>query len=433
MQADDALPSAQWFAEMAHGSRVLFFIMRVQPDVSFEYISDTLIDLLGVAPDEVMADADAVLDLIDPDYSDALAASITIPPGEQTSVELRWLHRGGEPVDSRTWMRARHRPDGSVILEGTVTVITELRGVEAELRHSEERHRLLAENAWDVVWTMAMDGTITYVSPSIERVRGFTPEEAMKQTLEEIGPPESAARVGDYYQQVFGAIAAGTEPPVFRGEIEYYRKNGSIMIGELQVIPHVDADGHVVELLGVTRDISERKMLESELTRLAAIDPMTGVWNRHYGRELLVKRITGPDHQTFSVLMVDIDNFKSINDTHGHQTGDRVLIEVARRLREVVRDTDMVARWGGEEFVVLLQDCPLADAVERAEKIRHQISEVSFADAGTVTISVGVAELTTGDDLDNWLGRADGALYEAKRSGRNAVVAGERRERRERR
>ena len=201
------------------------------------------------------------------------------------------------------------------------------------------------------------------------------------------------------------------------------------MTGELQMIPHADADGRTVEILGVTRDISERKMFEAELTRLAITDPMTGVWNRHHGSELLEAETARPDRaqMQLAVLMVDIDNFKNINDTHGHEVGDRVLIEVARRLKDAVRDSDVVARWGGEEFVVLLRDCPLADAVARAEKIRRQIADAPFADAGTVTISVGAAELTADEDLDHWLGRADKALYEAKRSGRNAVVAGEQR------
>ncbi len=429
MEADDALPRASWFAQMADGSGLIFFVLRIQPDVAYEYMSEAVFARLDVTATEAMADADTVHSRVAPEYLDVLAAALATKPGETASVELTWLHRNGRPLQTRCWMRARQRPDGSVILEGTVAEITELRDAEAELRHSEERHRLLAENAWDVVWTMAMDGTITYISPSIERVRGFTPEEAMKQTLEEISPPESATRVSEYYQQVFGAIAAGTEPPVFRGEIEYYRRDGSIMTGELQVIPHVDADGHVVELLGVTRDISERKMFETELTRLAAIDPMTGVWNRHHGRGLLAEQTTGADSRGrhFSVLMVDIDNFKSINDTHGHQAGDRVIGEAARRLREAVRATDVVARLGGEEFVVLLRDCPLADAVARAEKIRRHIAEVPFTDTGTVTVSVGAAELTAGEDLDHWLSRADRALYQAKRSGRNTVVAGERR------
>ena len=427
MGSDDALPGAPWFEQMANGSGLVFFVLRIQPDIAYEFISEAVSMHLGVTATEAMDDADTVHSLVVPESLEALAGALATKPGQSAAIELTWRHRNGRPLQTRCWMHSVERQDGSVVLEGTVAAITELRDVEAELRRSEQRHRLLAENAWDVVWTMALDGTVTYVSPAVERVRGFTPEEAMSQTIEEINPPESAARVSEYFQQVFAAIEAGTEPPVFLGEVEYYRKDGSIMTGELQVIPHVDADGRVVELLGVTRDISERKMFEGELTRLAAIDPMTGVWNRHHGRELLAGETTGPDHQTSSVLMVDVDNFKSINDTHGHQAGDWVLIEVARWLGEAVRDTDMVARWGGEEFVVLMQDCPLADAVARAEKIRRQIAEAPFADAGTVTISIGVAELTPGEDLDHWLGRADKALYEAKRSGRNAVVAGERR------
>lgn len=139
--------------------------------------------------------------------------------------------------------------------------------LESELRRSEERHRLLAENAWDVVWTMALDGSITYVSPGVLRMRGFTPAEAMAQTIDEIHPPATAASVAEYYAKLFAAIAAGTEPPIFRGEHEYYRRDGSIMTGELQVIPHVDSDGQVVEILGVTRDISERKQIEAANAR----------------------------------------------------------------------------------------------------------------------------------------------------------------------
>jgi diguanylate cyclase (GGDEF)-like protein len=184
-----------------------------------------------------------------------------------------------------------------------------------------------------------------------------------------------------------------------------------------------------VELLGVTRDISDRKAFEAELTRLAVTDPVTGVWNRRHGRELLEAATAQPDQDggPLSVLMVDIDNFKAINDTHGHETGDTVLIELARRLAGAVRSTDMVARWGGEEFVILLRDCPLDDAVIRAEKIRRQIADVSFPGAGTITVSIGAAQLVADDDVTSWVARSDKALYEAKRAGRNTVAAGERR------
>ena len=113
--------------------------------------------------------------------------------------------------------------------------------------------------------------------------------------------------------------------------------------------------------------------------------------------------------------------------TPDYLVGDQVLIELALRLRGHLRATDVLARWGGEEFVVLLRDCPLDDAVAWAEKIRRQIADAPFPGVRTVTASIGVAELAPDDDLTSWLSRADKALYEAKRAGRNTVVAGERR------
>jgi diguanylate cyclase (GGDEF)-like protein len=121
--------------------------------------------------------------------------------------------------------------------------------------------------------------------------------------------------------------------------------------------------------------------------------------------------------------MLDIDHFKTINDTFGHQAGDHVLIEIASRLRRSLRGNDMVARWGGEEFVVLLRDCALPDALRVAEDIRAAIAELPFGAMGSLTVSVGVAEARAGEDLTTWLERADQALYRAKRSGRNEVAA----------
>ena len=326
---------------------------------------------------------------------------------------------------SRTWAHCRQRPDGSVVLDGVTRDITQLRETEADLRLSEERYRLLAENAWEVIWTASPNGTIDYISPSVERVRGFTPAEAMSLSIEQTHPPASAASVIDFYRRLFAAIEAGAELPVFRGEHQYYRKDGSIMVGEVQVIPQVDDDGRIVEILGVTRDISERKEFEAELRRLAVYDPVTGVWNRRHGQELMAADLEQArgSSQRLTVLMLDIDHFKSVNDTHGHQAGDRVLGDICRRVLDTVNGTDIVARWGGEEFVVMLRNCGLDDASNVAEKIRSRIADSPFGMIGSVTASIGVSELRPDDDLASWLARADDALYEAKRSGRNAVKA----------
>ena len=428
MSADDRIPDSDWFEQMASSSGMMFFVLRVRPDVALEFVNNAPGTVLvgdrnesGSATD---VDAASLLGQIDPDYADRLAEVLALPPGTDTQVELRWNRLDGLSTYGRGSIRSRQRPDGSVVIEGALADITELHEAETRLMNSEKRSRLLAENAWEVIWTMDLDGKITYVSPAVERMRGITPEEAMRQSLDEIHPPESAASVADYYRQVFAAIEAGTEPPMFRGENEYYRKDGSIMTGELQVIPHLDGSGKVIELIGVTRDISERKVFEAELRNLAVTDTLTGVWNRRHGTELLAADLSARrPGQALSLLMLDIDHFKTINDTFGHQAGDHVLIEIASRLRRSLRGNDMVARWGGEEFVVLLRDCALPDALRVAEDIRAAIAELPFGAMGSLTVSVGVAEARAGEDLTTWLERADQALYRAKRSGRNEVAA----------
>jgi diguanylate cyclase (GGDEF)-like protein/PAS domain S-box-containing protein len=421
MSADDRVPDAEWFEQLAERSGVIFYVLRIQPDVAFEYLGAALLTRLGVPPD---ADTETILGRVDPDFADRMTATLSMAPGDELSMDLTWNHLDGRRVHSRAWFRVRSRPDGSVIQEGIVLDVTEQHEVESDLRRSEERNRLLAENAWDVIWTMALDGKITYVNPAVERVRGITAEEAMLQTPEEINPPESAATVAEHFQKVFAAIQAGTDPPNFRGEIEYYRRDGSIMTGELQVIANRDASGQVVELIGVTRDISERKVFEAELRDMAVTDTLTGVWNRRHGTDLatadLSARRTGA---ALTLLMLDIDNFKTINDNFGHQSGDHVLIETASRLRRSLRGSDMVARWGGEEFVVLLRDCALPEALQIAEDIRASIAEVAFGPMGRITVSIGAAEARDNEDLQSWLSRADQALYRAKHSGRNTVAA----------
>jgi len=421
------VPGTGWFERVAVGSGLVFYILRIRPEVAFEYLGSALQTRLGISVSPgTPVDTEAVLGRIDPDSAKRLAATLAMEPGQEMSIDLKWRHLDGHSVYSRAWMRAIERPDGSVVQEGVVQDITELREVETELRRSEQRSRLLAENAYDVIWTMAMNGTVTYVSPAVERVRGFTPEEAMHQTIEEINTPSSAARVTEYYRRVFAAIEAGTAPPVFRGEMEYYRKDASIMTGELQVIPLADADGHVVELLGVTRDISERKRFEAELTKLAVTDPLTGLWNRRHTSELLAADLTQAERygQSLTLLMVDIDHFKAINDTHGHQTGDQVLAEVATRLLENIRNTDVVGRWGGEEFVILLRHCTLADGIATADKLRRRIADSPIAPHLHVSVSIGAATRQLGEDLASWLARADAALYLAKRAGRNTIAEG---------
>lgn len=165
-----------------------------------------------------------------------------------------------------------------------------------------------------------------------------------------------------------------------------------------------------------------------ELEHLAATDRLTGLWNRRHFEITAaaeMERARRYKHPT-SILIFDIDHFKSINDTCGHQTGDDVLKQLAQVVRHAMRESDLVARWGGEEFTVLMPNADLAAATEVAEKLRHAVEHYTFPRKLKVTISIGVAEWASGiESLDTWIARADDALYQAKHLGRNRVAIAE--------
>jgi diguanylate cyclase (GGDEF)-like protein len=166
----------------------------------------------------------------------------------------------------------------------------------------------------------------------------------------------------------------------------------------------------------------------NKLYQQATCDPLTGLMNRHYLQHELSKFIalSARYNRTFSVIMLDIDFFKRVNDAYGHAVGDNVLKEVAHILLNNVRDQDIAARFGGEEFIILLPETSLNDAVVVAERIRMAVEGFNFEPLGCqqhgITISIGIGEFpTTGSTTEALLNRADAALYEAKTSGRNRV------------
>lgn len=166
------------------------------------------------------------------------------------------------------------------------------------------------------------------------------------------------------------------------------------------------------------------EQLKSELERLVVVDPLTGVYNRRKFHETLGAAITAAvRHQhLFALLMLDIDNFKSINDRFGHQVGDGVLRIVCELIASSVRSADQMFRVGGEEFCLVAIAMDVEQARTLAEKVRRVIESHDFPEVGRVTISVGIAYFKEGDNQQNIYARADSALYRAKRQGRNCVV-----------
>ena len=181
---------------------------------------------------------------------------------------------------------------------------------------------------------------------------------------------------------------------------------------------------------GVLIDITEQKEAEQalvkanrELERLANFDHLTGLANRRHYEDLAVREMVRVLRYggKVSQILLDIDHFKRVNDRFGHAAGDRFLVECSRLLEERLREADLLARLGGEEFVILLPESDLDEAMQLAEQLRIAIAGFSFTLVGPVTASFGAAEWIAGESFSKWLNRADHAMYRAKRAGRNRV------------
>ena len=417
------------------------------------------------------------------------------------------------------------------------------------LRVSEERHRLLADNASDVIWTMDLNGRNTYISPSVERMRGYTMAEAMQQTLHEALTPASAQisqagldraleaietkkripdfraeleqpckqggtvwtevsfsgiendagefvsflgvtrdiserkraeldfhiaaiafesqdsmividsnkvilRVNAAFKQITGydaQEAIGKTPRILRsdrhdenfyasiweavartgawhGEIWHKRKNGQVYPEQATLTSVKGSDAQVTHYVGVMRDITERKQLEEEVRLLAFFDTLTQLPNRRLFNDRLSQSLARAKREqaSLALMFIDLDKFKPINDTHGHEAGDLVLQAVAKRIESCLRASDTAARVGGDEFLVLLPNLQTsADAAAVAEKIRLALEQPFVTPSGVTlpaSASIGIAIFPGHAQTEQDLMRlGDRAMYEAKNAGGNSV------------
>lgn len=172
----------------------------------------------------------------------------------------------------------------------------------------------------------------------------------------------------------------------------------------------------------LTKELEEKI---AEVTKLSETDQLTKIYNRVKFVNELEKEINRSErYQTkLSLIMFDIDHFKAVNDKYGHDIGDETLIKLTEVVSKTVRDTDVFARWGGEEFMVLAPQTGLEEAIRLAERIRKNIAEKEIKQVGHVTCSFGVTEFKATDDFDKFTKRVDEALYQAKENGRNQVIS----------
>ena len=315
----------------------------------------------------------------------------------------------------------RMQEEDKLYLQTTVRDISQRKKNEAKLRLFRS---LLDQSSDGVQITDPVSARFLDINDTVCRHLGYSRSELLGMTVFDV-------TVG-YDRAMFDALVVECKT---HGHVTVSamsrRKDGSTYPVEVHV-SYVSLDRDY--LLATTHDISarmradaEKELLLKRLDEFATHDQLTGVWNRRQFDDLLIREMARARRyqQPLSLIMFDIDHFKDVNDIHGHLAGDDLLSALAIYVSANTRDTDTLARWGGEEFMLIMPNTELADAVRFAEKLRSLIECGDFGSLGRITCSFGVALFREGDTPDNFTNRADTAMYVAKHNGRNRVARDE--------
>lgn len=262
----------------------------------------------------------------------------------------------------------------------------------------------------DAVCVVDSEGSILFVNAAFERLLGHSPQEALGKCLFDYLHPEDRAATEEQAQSVM----AGSGQRNFHNRYMHRQGHAVDLLWSAHWLPE-----HGVRI-GVAREIGDLRRAEQELEHRASHDPLTGLANRHYLRQAMQRALLQAEETggQAALLYLDLDGFKQVNDRGGHEAGDRVLCEVARRLQAGLRQTDLVARIGGDEFVVLLPGCGAEHAQRVATELRSQLREPTTLGDGPLQLdaSIGVACFPAdGRTPGDLLSRADAAMYASRR------------------
>jgi diguanylate cyclase (GGDEF)-like protein/PAS domain S-box-containing protein len=334
------------------------------------------------------------------------------------NLETRMRKRSGETADVLLSAEPIEL-GGEPCIVTSVMDITERKRAERQLRESERRFRDFAEAAGEYVWELDIDGRFTYVSRRVEQVTGYSPEQLLGRMPVEFMPGGEAERM----REVF-AEATRSRTSFRNVEHRTISRTGSQVWQLASGVPMFDADGRVVGYRGTALDVTERKQSEARISELATRDPLTNLPNRLLLSDRLARGIANVQREgaSLAVMFIDLDHFKRVNDTHGHEVGDGLLREVAKRIGGLLRKGDTLARLGGDEFVVVLEGLKTAeDAGQVAQKIINLLGQPCEVAGHTLNTggSIGIAICPTdGADANTLMRHADTAMYVAKSSGR---------------
>ena len=307
--------------------------------------------------------------------------------------------------------------------------IAEHKQTEEALLESESHYRLLTEDASDVVWKLDSDYRFAYISPADERLRGYRADEVLGHHVFEMFDNEGIESLKKLARQRLEAEQQGMMTGTNTFEAQHRCKDGRWIWAEINATPLRDANGTITGYHGITREITDRKRSQELIYQLAFYDVLTSLPNRRLLLDRFEQALVQAKrfHRSLALMYLDIDDFKRVNDSLGHDIGDELLKVVAGRLQTCVRVMDTVCRQGGDEFIVLLSEIAHPqDAAAVADKIIKAINEPVALQVYclSITISIGIAiYLVNGTDNANELmKKADIAMYEVKNKDKNGYT-----------
>jgi diguanylate cyclase (GGDEF)-like protein/PAS domain S-box-containing protein len=403
-------------------NRMSALVVELSPIGNIVYLNDAVSAITGFSHDDLIGRnwLNLLLPLRDSTSLDTLRHEF-LENGELDGFMTRLRnHDGNRKILS--WNSAHvHGVNG--LIERIIyfgTDVTDLMRAEEELRIA----AIAFESQAGMIVTDP-SAVILRVNRAFTRLTGFSEEEALGKTPRLLS---SGRHDKEYYQAMWTALL---EDGYWQGEIWNRRKNGNVYAEWLTISSVLAPDGCLTNYVGTFSDISDNKEAEAEIHRLAYYDPLTKLPNRRLLQDRLKQALAAASRSGLfgAFLFMDLDHFKMLNDTRGHDAGDRLLIEVAKRMRSVVREGDTLARLGGDEFVVLLEDLSqiAGEAAALAEQIGEKLLEVISRPYNfdyfefRCTASIGVGLFREKDSVEDLLKHADLAMYQAKTEGRNAL------------
>lgn len=295
--------------------------------------------------------------------------------------------------------------------------ITEQIKLKEALEESEILFKTLTESALAGIFLYRE--SFLYINQAFSKITGYTFDELKRMTpMDLVSPQEREFIEGRVHARLKGEL----QDQIVYEDLKIVTRAGEVRWFYI-AISTVKFQGEWTGL-GTAIDMTQRKMMEKKLEYVAQTDPLTGLYNRLRFDDIIQREIAFGKRQNtlISFIYMDIDFFKKINDTCGHDTGDIILKEIALIIREVLRASDYPFRWGGEEFVMICPNTTINEVKVLAERLRKKIAENNFSIVEKVTVSIGITQYYDDESVDEMIKRADEALYQAKESGRNKVI-----------